>query len=229
MVKEVFIISGSENEDYADFQKRLFSIANHYMGIQHINEVRVVLTLQKPPWLSIIPFQKNKIAVLSLYYPDESTIEYAGDINGLIGHYLVEEALVVSYQKTWKDGNITPGTCLLTLFRKKENIDYDTFIDRWHFGHSPLSLKVHPLWHYNRNVVEEELSGSEVWYDGIVEEHVRKPSDLLNPLKFFGGPLIIIPRMITVYRDVKSFIDYGSIKSFLVQEYILKSDPQKYA
>ena len=169
------------------------------------------------------------MAVLSVYYPENIDVPIASEIEGLAGHYFVEEALVLSYEKTWADADKTPGTCLLTLFRKKKNIDYQTFIDRWHYGHSPLSLKIHPLWHYNRNVVKEELSGSQTWYDGLVEEHVKKKSDLLNPFKFFGNPLIIIPRMVTVYRDVKSFIDYGSIESYLTQEYILKSTTNKYA
>ncbi len=228
MIKEVFIISGKKEEDFTTFKDRISKTAHHYKADKNTSEVRLLLTENKAPSFSIIPFQKKKIAVLSVYYPKEASIEYAQDVEGLTGHYLVDEVLVVSYQKTWGDGEVTPGICLLTLFKKKKDIDYGTFIKRWHEGHSPLSLKIHPLWHYNRNVVKEELSGSQEWYDGIVEEHVKERSDLLNPFKFFGGPLTIIPNMIAVYRDVRSFIDYGSIKSHLVHEYIYKTDPLKY-
>ena len=116
----------------------------------------------------------------------------------------------------------TPGVCLLTLFRKKKNLDYHEFIDRWHNGHTPLSLKIHPLWHYSRNVVEETEPGSIELYDGIVEEHTRTRKELMNPFKFFGNPIVILPNMLRVYFDVNGFLDYGSVEPYLTQEYILK-------
>ena len=145
------------------------------------------------------------------------------EMEGFAGGYEVTEALPVSYHKSWKDGDVTPGVCLLTLFRKKKGLAYEKFIDRWHNGHTPLSLQIHPLWHYNRNVVDNTLSDNADTFDGIVEEHCRTSADLLNPFKFFGHPLIIVPRMLKVYSDVRSFIDYSSIESYLVSEYFLKS------
>ncbi len=145
------------------------------------------------------------------------------DVPGFSGSYKVTEALPVAYEKNWQDGQKTPGICLLTLFRKKESIDYQTFIQRWHQGHTPLSLRVHPLWHYNRNEVTDQLSADSEYFNGIVEEHCRTKSELMNPFKFFGSPFIIIPRMLKVYSDVKSFIDYSSIEPYLVTEYHIKS------
>ena len=133
------------------------------------------------------------------------------------------EALPVAYIKDWPDGEQTLGVCLLTLFSKKKNINYDTFIDRWHNSHTPLSLRYHPLWNYVRNVVDERLTPDAAIFDGIVEEQVRKTSDLLNPFKFFGHPLVILPRMLAVYVDTKSFIDYPSMETFLASEHIIKS------
>jgi hypothetical protein len=96
-------------------------------------------------------------------------------------------------------------------------------LDRWHNSHTPLSLKIHPLWHYNRNVVEEKLSKHSAKWDGVVEEHMRTRSELLNPFKFFGNPLVILQRMIHVYKDTKSFLDYNTIEPYLAKEYFLKS------
>ena len=135
----------------------------------------------------------------------------------------MHEALPVSYRKNWNDGEATPGACLLTLFSKKRNIDYETFINRWHNGHTPLSLRIHPLWNYVRNEVKEVLTKESPKFNGIVEEQTRMAADLLNPFRFFGNPLIIIPRMITVYADTKSFIDYGTMETYLAAEYHIKS------
>ncbi|MBD3242976.1 MAG: hypothetical protein GF331_20455 [Chitinivibrionales bacterium] len=140
-------------------------------------------------------------------------------IDGLAGGYRVDEAVPVAWDHTWPPGEPSPGAGLLTLFRKRPDIDYATFIERWHNGHTPLSLRVHPLCCYVRNVVREQVVSGECWYDGIVEEHTPTRADLVNPFRFFGGPLTIVGHMLEVYRDVKGFIDYGSIQTYLVREY----------
>jgi hypothetical protein len=188
------------------------------------DSVRLVLTEKEPPNLSVIPFKKSKIAAISVYHKNKEKVSSSIlESEGYIGSYQVTEALPVKYEKTWADGEITPGVCLLTLFRKKKKLEYDKFLDRWHNGHTPLSLKIHPLWHYNRNVVESEHPDNAEKFDGIVEEHCRTSSELFNPFRFFGNPLIIIPRMLHVYFDVNSFIDYPSIEPYLVAEYHVKT------
>ena len=129
----------------------------------------------------------------------------------------------VSYKKTWPDGQATPGICLLTLFKKKKDLDHDTFLERWHKGHTPLSLKIHPLWHYNRNVVKKYYGIAGRSFDGIVEEHFQTPSDLLNPLRFFGGPFSMVWNMWAVYKDVNSFIEYNTIEPYYCKEVHVRS------
>ena len=102
-------------------------------------------------------------------------------------------------------------------------MDYDTFIDRWHNSHTPLSLRIHPLWNYVRNVVETLLTDQTAPFEGIVEENFKTSSDLLNPFRFFGNPLIILYRMLQVYTDTKAFIDYPSMETYLTTEYHIKS------
>lgn len=138
------------------------------------------------------------------------------DIPSLLGTYVVEQALPVAYTRNWPAMTKTPGVCLLTLFRKKRSLDHEEFIRRWHNGHTPLSLEIHPLWHYVRNVV---IQSDGKRYDGIVEEHCRNRNSMLNPAKFFGGPLKMLPNMIRVYLDVNGFLEYGSIEPYLVSEY----------
>ena len=145
------------------------------------------------------------------------------DPKGLVGAFKVTEALPVSYIKKWPDKEVTPGTCLLTLFQKKKKIDYETFIHRWHNGHTPLSLEIHPLWHYSRNVVEKKITENSFEWHGIVEEHTRTSSELLNPAKFFGNPFTMFFNMIRVYFDTQSFLDYKTIETYLVSEMPIKS------
>ena len=226
MFKEIVLLRGDHNESYENFEMRIKDQAESLMQENSFLKVKIALTVEKPPKFSVIPFKTGKISLISFYSKEESnSIDSTifSSLSGFSGAYKVEEALPVSYVKNWPDRALTPGVCLLTLFRKKEDLGYDTFIDRWHNGHTPLSLKIHPLWHYSRNVIHKKLSNDSEDWDGIVDEHFKSRSDLINPFKFFGNPLFIVPRMLKVYIDVKSFLDYGSIETFLTREICLKS------
>ncbi len=149
MLKEVYILNSLPSEDYISFRNRIINLSHEILNQFGPESLKVCLTLKKPPRISIIPFKKKKIAVLSVQREMGPGMGLITDSEGYIGAYKVEEAIPVSYSKTWKDGEPTPGECLLTLFHRKPNIDRETFIRRWHDGHTPLSLKLHPLWNYN--------------------------------------------------------------------------------
>lgn len=223
MIKTIYLLRGSKEESYVDFSKRIRSLAESKSSLDEIEQLKLVLTEKRPPAISIIPFKRDKIAAISIVGKKSNPDLKIQDVSGFIGSYQVTEALPVAYTKTWNDGQVSPGICLLTVFKKKKSIDYSTFIDRWHNGHTPLSLELHPLWNYNRNTVENYSSNTIELWDGIVEEHCKTRGDLLNPFKFFGKPTSIIQNMITVYKDTKSFLDYGSIEPYLAMEYWLKS------
>jgi len=223
MNKEIYLVRGTDDEDYPDFSRRIFKMASSLEEELHPDALKFTITEKAPPGITIIPFRRSKIAAISIHKSNPEPVEELKKAKGFCGAYRVTEALPAAYQKTWKDGEPTPGACLLTLFSKKKSIDYKTFIHRWHNSHTPLSLRIHPLWNYIRNVVNEGLSEDSARFDGIVEEQVRKTPDLLNPFRFFGNPLIIIPRMIRVYSDTKSFIDYRTMETYLAAEYHIKS------
>ncbi len=222
--KEIYLIWGREEDTYSDFENRLLDKTRPLLAREDLFSLKVSLTKTPPPKLSLIPFKRKKIAAVSVSWNKESL--KTGDLfkdRFLYGKYEVDEAIPVSYEKSWEDGNYTPGICLLTLFRKKPGISWSTFLDRWHNGHTPLSLKIHPLWNYNRNVVvKSHLAQGDHW-DGIVEEQFENQSDLLNPIKFFGNPLIMPYRMWQVYSDVNSFLEYNTVEPYFAHEIILKS------
>jgi len=219
MKKKIYLIRGLKAESYKTFKDRILWLTNKLVQQKTSKQVKVVITENPPPVISIIPFKKKKVAVISIIYENSFNDQVIMESEGFTGVFEVTEALPVAYTKTWKDGELTPGACLLTLFNQKKNIDYSTFIDRWHNSHTPLSLKIHPLWHYNRNVVDKRDQDNIENWDGIVEEHFKTRAELLNPFKFFGNPLHIIPNMIEVYRDTNSFLDYKTIEPYLVSEY----------
>lgn len=218
MQKEIYIFRGQSSEDYPSFRKRMFELADQLLEKGEPQALKASLTTRRPPGISVIPFKKDKIAVFSLWGRKQDCSEFLSGVHGFAGSYLVEEAVPVSYEKTWEDGSQTPGECLLTLFHSKPDLEYDLFIKRWHEGHTPLSLKLHPLWNYNRNVVKKLINSDSARYDGIVEEHFLKSSHLLNPMIFFGPPLKVPRHMIQVYADTKSFIDMKRIETYLATE-----------
>ena len=223
MQKEIYLIRGASSESRDSFSKRIFDAVNNTIANFKPQTLSLTITDKDPPRISVIPFGKTCIAAISVVNPEESPVSVLVSLEGFSGAYKVWEDLPVSYEKSWQDQTPTPGVCLLTLFRKKKSIDYDTYINRWHNGHTPLSLEIHPLWHYSRNVVKEAIGESPEWWDGIVEEHTRTRSELMNPAKFFGGALKMPYNMIRVYKDVRSFLDYGNVEPYLVTEYKMKT------
>jgi hypothetical protein len=223
MIKHIYIIRGFKSESYKEFSDRIIKSIVEIANIPGIWKLKVVYTVEAPPALSVIPFRNAKMATISVYKEDQKPLDQWINMEGFSGAYKVTEALPVSYEKTWPDGEMTPGICLLTLFNRKKGISYETFIHRWHNSHTPLSLKIHPLWNYSRNVVENLITDNSAPFEGIVEEQMRTDSDLLNPFRFFGNPLVIIPRMIAVYRDTKSFLNYDEIETYMAREVVVKS------
>ena len=223
MHKEIYLIQGLPEEDYTSFNARIEGLVEYVTENLQPKGLTYTITEKAPPTVSIIPFCRKKIASISIYQENTLPVNSFIDADGFYGGYRVTEALPVGYTKDWPAGHPTPGACLLTLFSKKKSIDHATFIDRWHHSHTPLSLRYHPLWNYNRNVVDELLTMNDAPFHGIVEEQVRQTKDLLNPFRFFGNPLVIIPRMLHVYVDTKSFIDYPTMETFLATAYVVKS------
>jgi len=221
MIKEMYLVRGTGEENYNDFKSRIFQLAEVVGTETRPAALRLVLTEAPAPSVSIIPFKKSKLAVISIYKESGTPVQYLLKAKGFAGAFAVEEAIPVSYERTWPIGMSSPGVCLLTLFHRKPGIDHSTFLDRWHNSHTPLTLKIHPLYSYNRNVVKEKLSEHQAWYDGIVEEQTRTRAELLNPFKFFGRPHRVIQNMIAVYWDTKSFLDYKKIETYLTVEYLL--------
>jgi hypothetical protein len=223
MHKEIYLVRGTGRESYKQFTSRIMQVSHSVTVAVNQEKIKVVFTAGPPPVISIIPFKKKMVASISVFKEDPAPVSLLVNSEGFAGAYRVTEAMPVAYEKAWPDGELTPGICLLTLFNRKKGLDYDTFIHRWHNSHTPLSLRIHPLWNYSRNVVNDFLVENSERFEGIVEEQMRSDADLLNPFRFFGNPLIIIPRMAEVYLDTKAFLDYKGIETYMAREVVVKS------
>ena len=218
----LILIRGVENENRAAFTGRMLGNTADLFSAYEPECLKCAVTEEPPPRLSVIPFRKDLVCLVTFSGKKEPPAEILSGIPGFFGAYEADMTLPLAYEISWCEGEGTPGCGLLTLFRKRPDLDYDAFISRWHDGHTPLSLRIHPLWNYVRNVVTSAYVKGSTWYDGIVEEHFRCGEDLLKPVRFFGGLFPMPVNMFKVLKDVRSFIDYKSIETYFIKEYHVK-------
>lgn len=187
--------------------------------------IKLTATLEAPPRWNVLPFSRAPLALVSLDTPDTEALEASARAAGadalelaLREVFEVETSEPVALPLPPRVGEWTPGCELLTLFRRKPGLSDALLIERWHGGHTPLSLEIHPLWGYIRNVVKTRAPSDATALDGIVEEFFREPRDLLNPAVFFAGPLRMVPNMVRVALDIQRFIDLKTIETYWVSE-----------
>jgi len=222
--KWMYVLRGG-GESHAAWSEQMKRVADEALGLGP-SKLQLTVTESPPPKVNLFPFKAQPIAIFNVYdqvdAPTRFTNLFRGAASSVSG-YAVEEAYPVAYEKSWPDGEPTPSPILLTMLRKKEGVSTDEFIDRWHNGHTPLSLEIHPLWYYQRNVIVEPVTEGADPSDGIVLEACRTGGDLLNPTRFFGGALKMVPNMLRVAMDINGFLDMKKTETFYATEYHLRS------
>lgn len=236
MGKYIILFRGDAPDGHYALAGSVLDTASRLAEDSRVSDVWVTHTFASPP-RSLLPLRNGPVACLSIIAAEAIRTDLTKTYRipehpGFAGLYTASEAQPVTYKRTWPEGTQTPGVCLLTLFHRKPGIGYRVFLHRWHVGHTGLSLRLHPLWHYNRNVVHSLVSaGSELdgRYDGIVEEHFRTARDLLNPFRFYGRSHVILWNMLTILVDILGFIDLRRIETYLTKETILRSSEPRPA
>ena len=225
-----YLLRAPASEPVREFRARVLDDLAPRLLEQGAAPLKVTLTAEEPPRLSVIPFRRERIALFSLWDagdPAEAAARLTPRILSLGGGdwsgYRVEESLPIAYRRDWRDGVATPGAGMLTLLNRKPGLSDEEFFHRWHAGHSGLSLLVHPLWCYVRNVVLGAVVPGSPAFEGIVEEHFREQRDLLNPVRFFGGPLLMAVNMARVGLDILGWLDLATQENYLVVEQWVKS------
>ena len=222
--KWMYVLRG-EGEPHAAWSERMKEVAEEALELGP-SKLQLTVTEAPPPRANLFPFKTQPIAIVNVYEEVDAPSRYTNLLRGAassVSGYLVDEAYPVAYEKSWADGEPTPSPILLTMLRKKESVTTEEFIDRWHNGHTPLSLEIHPLWYYQRNVIVAPITEGAEPSDGIVLEACRTRGDLLNPARFFGGALKMVPNMLRVANDISGFLDMKKTETFFATEYHLRS------
>jgi len=220
----MYVLRGNGESHQAWANRMRNEVSQRLLGLEPA-KLQLTVTEAPPPKLSLFPFKSQPIAIFNVYDDTNDPSRFSEALQNAassVSGYEVEEAYPVPYDKAWSDGEPTPSPILLTMLRKKTGISDGEFIERWHDGHTPLSLVVHPLWYYQRNVIREPVTEGAEPSDGIVLEACRTRNDLLNPTRFFGGALKMVPNMVRVANDIKGFLDMKKTETFYGPEYHLR-------
>ncbi|MEM1413440.1 MAG: hypothetical protein AAGH15_01000 [Myxococcota bacterium] len=182
--------------------------------------LRVAHTEAPPPRLAAVPFDRVPAALFSVEAEDpapyvEALAPQAGE---RLGAWRVTTTWPLAQERAWAAGARSPGVGLLSTFRRRRGIDPARFLERWHGGHTPLTLEVHPVVGYVRSVPSAPLVPGSAELHGIVEERFARRVDLLDPRRFYGGAWRMVPNALRVAVDIAGFLDLGSVRSWLVAE-----------
>ncbi len=226
----MYVLWRPAGESMDDFQVRLFeNIAPALLssGPQHL-----VVMFAKPEIesISIIEVPRDDGALVSALISatvenETEAIALADIINpevAFVAGYEVTKAVPLDYDKDWADGTPSPGIQSVTFLRQRVGMEYEDFKDYWFCSHTPFALDIHPLWRYERNVVEKAITQDAPDYDGIVELHLIQENDLTDLDRFFGGNFLV--NGLRINNDVNNFIDMDTIEVTAMTEHILKSN-----
>jgi hypothetical protein len=227
MVKLQYLLRAPATESAGAFRDRVLAAGARLLACGPAR-LKLTFTAEEPPRLSVMPFRRGRVALVSLWdqaVPDAAEARWNAllQAEGAAAGYRVDESVPRAYDRDWPAGRDTPGGSMLTLLHRRAGLTDAEFLRRWHDGHSHLALEVHPLWNYVRNVVAAPILPGSPALCGIVEEQVRTRSQLLDPVQFFGGWLRMVPNMLRVFSDVRGFLDLPALENYLVTERWIRS------
>ena len=227
MAKYIFLVRSPELLERKIFKSRIFDKLVPGLLDLDPEKLKISLTETERPRLTILPLKATGLALVSVWGELDGDIERwqaeMTSISGGVTGYRVTESTPVAYEKDWEDGNVSPGTVLLTLMKKNAKLSYEQFMDEWFGHHTPMAIRIHPLWNYTRNVVESVVIEDSPPFDGIVEEHFRSLGDITNPARIFGGAFRMLSNMLKVYRHANKFLEISATENYLLTEYHIRS------
>lgn len=228
MSKYIFLIRPTGQVDLPALKSHIFDGIVPRLLQLNPGKLKVDITEPKRPGITVIPFKKRPLAMISVWDAGVDRVEQWREAltipNCKVAGYQVSESAPKAYTKDWKDGEPSPGVVMLTLMRKNPGLSYEQFMKEWFEHHTPnIAMKVHPLWNYIRNVVDSVVIEGSPQLDGIVEEHLLECRDITNPSRYFGGALKMIPNMIKVGMHAKKFLDMSAVENYLLTEYHIRS------
>jgi hypothetical protein len=149
--------------------------------------------------------------------------------------YLVVESLYEDYgttshatARTWPDGTRSPGVLTVSLIHRPADLDYRTWIERWHGTQSPLSGRLQPRCRYVRNEVVRALTEGAPEIDGIVEEAWPSVAHVADPMLFFnadGDDAVLSEHISAMLDSVNACLDLERLRNTTMSEYLVRPTP----
>lgn len=142
--------------------------------------------------------------------------EDASELFGGVTAYRVEECVQRDYERSWPDGEPSPGVKLVYPVRRAAALSREQFVQHWQGKHVPLVLRyMRGISRYATNVVVEPM-GHAPEIDGIVELHYLDPDALKGPR--YNAPAAEA----LVAEDVAQFLTPARV-AIRTREHILRS------
>lgn len=145
--------------------------------------------------------------------------------------YLVTESLYQDYGGTphggprdWPAGTRSPGVLTVSLIHRPADLDYATWIERWHGTQSPLSGALQPRCRYVRNEVVRPVTAAAPEIHGIVEEAWPSAAHVADPMLFFnadGDRDRLNANIAAMLGSVTGCLDLARLRNSTMSEYLL--------
>jgi uncharacterized protein (TIGR02118 family) len=133
-----------------------------------------------------------------------------------VGAYRVDEVEQKAYDRTWVDGEPSPGTKILCFVHRRKDITHDDFCHHWQYNHGPLAVARQPgFWHYVQNQVAEPLTDDTPYWDGIGELHFHSAGEILT------GMFDSEEGMRLIYEDIPRFLTLDEGMECMTREYLV--------
>jgi hypothetical protein len=227
MEKQIYLFRTPEHWEPQAFKRQIFEQLLPWLLQSNPQKLKVSLTESRPPRLTVLPLKRCGLAMISVWGGTSSTDHsWHGNMASLgltVEGYRVSESVPVAYNRDWPDGTPSPGVVMLTLMKKNSSLTQSRFMEEWFGRHTPMAMRIHPLWNYTRNVVEGTVLEGSSHLDGIVEEHFRRLKDVTNPTCFFGGALNTFPNMCRVGLHANKFLEVSAVENYILTEYHIRS------
>lgn len=115
-------------------------------------------------------------------------LAYLEIMTGDVDQYTVTESVPQPRQRTWSDGERTPGMTHFSWFPKPNRLTDEEFFHGWHDVHTPSTSALHPYRaEYERNSVARVLTPGSPPVRVLVAERWEKVEDHLDPDRLFSS------------------------------------------
>jgi uncharacterized protein (TIGR02118 family) len=134
----------------------------------------------------------------------------------LVGAYRAQELVRLDFERTWPQGEPSPGLSLVCLVQRNPELTWQAYSDHWRDRHGPLALRRQPgFWRYVQYHVFERLTPESPVVDGVGELHFRTARAVMEEM--FDSPA----GMAEIMEDSVRFMSHENSTTMPTTQWIL--------